>query len=165
MEFCERIKEICNNYDRVALFVDMDGTVVEYNIFQDGTVTTESKGLFVDNRPVMPIINKLEEINKIENIDIYILTLSRSKIIEKEKEIWLKKHMPFVKEENYIILIRENGDYNSENRNYVKVNKMKEKEDKYDYLVLLDDDHNILRTTKREMGNKGDAFHISTALI
>ena len=165
MEFCERIKEICNNYDRVALFVDMDGTVVEYNIFQDGTVTTESKGLFVDNRPVMPIINKLEEINKIENIDIYILTLSRSKIIEKEKKIWLKKHMPFVKEENYIILIRENGDYNSENRNYVKVNKMKEKEDKYDYLMLLDDDHNILRTTKREMGNKGDAFHISTALI
>lgn len=165
MEFCEKIREICKKYNRVALFVDMDGTVVEYNIFQDGTVTTESKGLFVNNRPITPIIKKLEEINKIENIDIYMLTLSRSNIIEKEKEIWLEKYMPFIKKENYIILIRENGDYNSENRNYVKVNKMKEKSDKYDYLMLLDDDHNILRTTKREIGDKGDAFHISTALI
>lgn len=165
MKFNVKIKEICNQYNKVALFVDMDGTIVEYKVYPEGFVTYESKDLFAEAEPVKIIIDKLEELNKINNLDIYILSLSKSNIIKEEKLKWLKTHIPFIKEENYIILIRENGDYDSDNRKYVKSKKMKEKLDIYDYVILLDDEHKILRTTQKELENKGEVFHISSALI
>lgn len=165
MDFYERIKKICGEHNKVALFVDMDGTLVEYNVFPDGAVTTESRGLFVDNKPLNFIIDKIKRINELKNIDIYILTYSRSNIIREEKKIWLKKYMPFIKESNYIILVKENGDYNSENRNYVKGNKMLEKANEYDYLILLDDDHNILRSTKKALKDRGEVFHVSSTIV
>ncbi len=165
MEFVKRIEKICEEHKKVALFVDMDGTIVEYKIYQDGFITTESKGLFVNLPPVKVIIDKLEELNKIPNLDIFILSMSRSNIIKEEKKEWLKKYAPFIKESNYIILVRENGDYNNDTRNYIKVNTMKEKLNVYDYVMLLDDEHNILRTAQKELKDKGGVFHISSAMI
>lgn len=67
MKFYEKIKEICNKYNKVALFVDMDGTIVEYKVYPEGFVTYESKELFIEAEPVKIIIDKLEELNKINN--------------------------------------------------------------------------------------------------
>ena len=103
--------------------------------------------------------------NEIENLDIYILTLSKSVIIEEEKRRWLEKYIPFIKKENYIILVREKGDYNNETRPYIKSKKMKEKLKDYNYVMLLDDEHKILKTTQKELKNNGEVFHISSALI
>ena len=77
----------------------------------------------------------------------------------------IQKYIPFIKEENYIIPIRENGDYDSDNRKYIKSEKMKEKLNVYDYVILLDDEHKILKTTQKELKDKGEVFHISSALI
>ena len=79
--------------------------------------------------------------------------------------MWLKRYIPFVKESNYIIIVKENNEYSSETRAYIKSQKMKEKLNEYDYVMLLDDDHKILRTTQKELQNKGEVFHISSALI
>ena len=107
----------------------------------------------------------MKEINNIDNIDIYILSLSKSNIIKEEKINWLKKNVPFIKENNYIILVRENNDYNSETRTYIKAEKMKEKLKNYDYVILLDDEHKILKATQKELKDKGEVFHISSAII
>lgn len=165
MEFYKKIEKICSEHEKVALFVDMDGTIVEYKVYQEGFITNESKGLFLDEKPLNIIIDSLKEINKIENIDIYILSLAKSNIIREEKKIWLQRHVPFIKESNYIILVRENGDYDSETRTYIKVNKMKEKLKIYDYVMLLDDEHKILKATQKELQDKGEVFHISSAII
>lgn len=165
MNFYKKIKKICSNYKKVALFVDMDGTLVEYKIYPDGFITNESKGLFENAEPVNIIIDKLKEIIKINNIDIYILTLSKSNIIKEEKKKWLKKYTPFINKDNYIIIVREDGDYNSENRKYIKAKKMKEKLKDYDYVILLDDEHKILKETQKELAEKGEVFHISSAII
>ena len=165
MEFNEKIEKICKEHKKVALFVDMDGTIVEYKVYQEGFITNESKGLFADEKPINIIIENLKEINKIDNLDIYILSLGKSNIIKEEKKNWLKKYVPFINENNYIILIRENGDYDSETRTYVKVNKMKEKLKNYDYVMLLDDEHKILKATQKELQDKGEVFHISSAII
>ncbi len=165
MDFNERIKNICSKHKKVALFVDMDGTIAEYIVYQDGFITTKTKDLFLNAKPVNYIINKLKELNEIENLDIYILTLSRSNIIKNEKKEWLKKYLPFIEENNYIIIVRENGDYNQENRTYIKYIKMKEKLNEYDYEILLDDEHKILRKTQKELQDKGEVFHISSVLI
>lgn len=165
MEFCENIKRICSEHDKVALFVDMDGTIVEYKVYQDGVITNETKELFLNAEPIQLIIDKLKKISQIDNIEIYILSLSKSNIIKSEKEKWLKKYLPFIKESNYIIPIRENEDYNSETRTFIKGIKMKEKLDIYDYVMLLDDEHKILKATQKELQDKGEVFHISSAII
>lgn len=165
MGFYEKIKDICKKHNRVALFVDMDGTIAEYEVFDDGFITSKTKDVFLNSKPIEIVIKKLEELNKIENLDIYILTLSRSVIIEEEKKQWLKKYLPFIDESNYIILVRDRGDYNNEIREVIKYQKMKEKSENYDYLLLLDDEHRILRTTKRKLKDDGEVFHISSAVI
>ena len=165
MGFYEKINNICKKYNKVALFVDMDGTIVEFLVYPDGFITNETKEIFINAQPINIIIKELEKLNKIDNLEIYILTLSKSNIIKNEKKLWLKRHIPFVKESNYIIIDKENNEYSSETRDYIKCQKMKEKLNEYDYVMLLDDDHKILRTAQKELQNKGEVFHISSALI
>ena len=165
MKFYNRILEICKKHSKVALFVDMDGTIVEYNVYPEGFVTTETKEIFLEANPLEVVIENLKKVSQIENLDIYILSLSRSNIIVDEKKQWLKKYASFIKEKNYIILNRENGDYSSENRDFIKSIKMIEKLDKYDYVMLLDDEHKILKRIQKELKDKGEVFHISSAII
>lgn len=165
MNFCEKIENICKRYKKVALFVDMDGTITEYKVYQSGFITNDTKELFLNAEPVNIIIDNLKAVNNIENLDIYILSLSKSKIINEEKKVWLKKYVPFIEEKNYIILVKENGDYNQENRTIVKAQKMKNKLDEYDYVMLLDDEHKILKETQKELQDKGEVFHVSSAII
>lgn len=165
MKFYNRISKICKGHKKVALFVDMDGTIVEYSVFPDGFVTTETKEVFLNAEPLEVVLNNLKKVSEIENLDVYILSLARSFIIVEEKKQWLKKYAPFIKEENYILLNKENGDYNAENREFIKSIKMKEKLDKYDYVMLLDDDHKILRRALNEIGKNGEVFHVSSATM
>ena len=165
MSFYNRIEEICKKNNKVAIFVDMDGTIAEYRIFPKDYITVETRGLFLDSKPLFFVIDELKKLNNIENLDMYILSLSRSKIIVEEKKTWLKKYVPFIKEENYIILCRENDEYNYENRVHIKSDKMKEKLDKYDYLIFLDDEHIILRKAQEELGDKGEVFHVSSVMV
>ena len=52
MKFYNRISEICKNHKKVALFVDMDGTIVEYRVFPENFVTTETKEVFLNAEPL-----------------------------------------------------------------------------------------------------------------
>ena len=163
--FYERIKEICNKYKKVAMFIDMDGTIVEYIIYPDGKITTEAKGLFINNKPVKIVIDELRKINNIENLDLYILTMSRSYIVADEKKEWLKKYVNFIDEKNWIIINRQAGDYNDENRSRIKAEKIQEKLKEYEHAIFLDDDDNVLHRAVKILKDKCDVFHISSAII
>ncbi|MBQ9659310.1 MAG: hypothetical protein IJV31_11235 [Clostridia bacterium] len=165
MIFYDNIKEICSKHKKNALFIDMDGTIVEYKVYQPDFITNDTKDVFLNAKPIEIIIDNLKELQDIKNLDLYILTLSKSNIIRKEKKLWLEKYAKFIKKENIIILVRENGDYNSDNRNFIKAKVMKERLNTYDYVMLLDDEHKILKTTQKELQNKGEVFHISSAII
>ena len=93
--FYSTIKKICDKNSRVAMFIDMDGTIVEYPIYLKGEISTNTRGKFVDGRPIEIIIDKLRKISKIKNIDLYILSLAKSSIIVEEKKEWLKKYVDF----------------------------------------------------------------------
>ena len=88
--FYNEIKKICDKNSKVAMFVDMDGTIVEYPIYLKGEISTSTRGKFIDGRPIKIVIDKLRKINEIENIDLYILTLAKTSIIAEEKKVWLK---------------------------------------------------------------------------
>lgn len=164
-EFYNRVKEICSRYKKVAMFVDMDGTIVEYVMYPDKTITTKAKGMFVNNKPIKIIIDELREINEIQNLDLYILSMARSYIIVEEKKEWLKKYIPFIDEKNWIIINREAGDYNDENRSRIKAEKIQEKLKEYDHTIFLDDDHKVLQGAMNLLKDKCDIFHVSSAII
>ncbi len=164
--FYNKIKTICCKYKKVAMFVDMDGTIVEYIVHPFGSITTKSKGLFLNGEPIKSVINELEKISKIDNLDLYILSMARSNIIVHEKKEWLKNNASFINEDRYIILNREAGDYGDDNRNIIKAKKIQEKlENDYDYAIFLDDDHKVIHKAQELLKDKCEVFHISSALV
>lgn len=163
--FYTKVKKICENNDKVAMFIDMDGTIVEYVVYSESEISTSTKEKFLNGEPLNLVIDNLKKINEIKNLDLYILSLAKSDIIVQEKRIWLKKNIDFIDEKKWIILNKEKGEYNKDNRDYIKSNKMKEKLLKYDTVILLDDDHRILKQTKIELKDKCNVFHVSSAII
>ena len=69
----------------------MDGTITEYVVYQDKTVEKQMGDEYENLEPVTPVIEALEEINKIPNIDLYILSLAKNSEIAEEKYKWLSK--------------------------------------------------------------------------
>lgn len=163
-KFVQRIADLCSENKRVALFIDMDGTINEYIVFSENTVVKEMEDNYIYISPLSTVLKDLEEIGNISNIDLYILSLSRTKNLTKIKKEWLKKYVSFISEENWIILTKEIGDYTNENREEIKAMKMQEYTD-YDHLILLDDDHGILKQTSNVLHNKVNVFHISSVFI
>ena len=164
-KFVEKIKKICEENKKVAMFIDMDGTINEYEVYSESNVAKQMEDNYSKVEPVMPIIEVLKEINNIKNLDLYILSLSKTNKISDEKDIWLNKYIDFVPKENRIVLTKENGGYSSDNRDIIKALKMQEKLDEYDRVILLDDDHKILKKVGEILGDKANAFHITSALI
>ena len=154
--FITEINKICMENKKVAMFIDMDGTIVNYPVYLKGTISNTTSGKFIN-----------EKLSKINNIDLYILTLSKNSIIVEEKKEWLKKNINYITPNRWIILDKQKGEYNSDNRDYVKAWKMKEIKEKYNYdkVILLDDDHEILKTTLNELKENSKVYHISTAII
>lgn len=164
-KFIEKIQKISKENGKTAIFVDMDGTITVYNVYPEHDVAKKMEEEYEQAEPASYVIELLEKIEKMQNIDIYILTLSKSKKITEQKKKWLKKHVPFIKEENWIIITKENNEYSKENRDIIKAEKMKEKNNEYNKLILLDDDHKILKETQKILGEKGQIFHISSILV
>ena len=164
-KFIDKVKEIKKENEKIAIFVDMDGTIAEYPVYQEENVAKAMEEEYSKIEPVNYIINILKELSKIENIDLYILTLSKTIQISEEKIKWLKKYANFIQEKNWIIITKELGEYNKENRDFIKALKMQEKLPIYDFEILLDDDHKVLKETQKLLGNKVKVFHISSAII
>ena len=164
-KFIDKVKEIKKENEKIAIFVDMDGTIAEYPVYQEENVAKAMEEEYSKIEPVNYIINILKELSKIENIDLYILTLSKTIQISEEKIKWLKKYVNFIQEKNWIIITKELGKYNKENRDFIKALKMQGKLPIYDCEILLDDDHKVLKETQKLLGNKVKVFHISSAII
>ena len=150
-KFFEKIKKIASENKKVAMFVDMDGTITVYDVYPESDVNKNMADNYQMLEPVNYVIDILRKINEIPNVDVYILTLSRDRSITEEKKIWLNKYVNFIDEDKWIIV--------------TKAEKMKEKLNKYNYEILLDDDHKILKETQKILGNNASVFHISAAII
>ncbi len=165
MLFLEKIKNICNKNERVAMFIDMDGTIVEYNVYDEKNIAEQMANEYDTMEPLNCVLEVLKEVNKIPNIDLHIVTLSKSNKVTLAKMQWLNKYASFIDEKNWIIIDKEKGEYNKENRDVIKVTKICEHLQQYNHVILLDDDHKILRTSKDHLKDKINVYHISSAII
>ena len=164
-KFVNEIKEICKKNKKVDMYIDMDGTIAEYHLYNPEEISRKMEEEYLKNEPLKNVIDVLEEISKINNIEMYILSLSKTKKITEKKKIWLKKYVPFIKEENWIILTKEIGEYSNENRNEIKGKNIELRQKDYDKSIMLNDEQVVLREAKKILNDKIEVFHISSALI
>ena len=164
-KFVNEIKEICKKNKKVDMYIDMDGTIAEYHLYNPEEISRKMEEEYLKNEPLKNVIDVLEEISKINNIEMYILSLSKTKKITEKKKIWLKKYVPFIKQENWIILTKEIGEYSNENRNEIKGKNIELRQKDYDKSIMLDDEQVVLREAKKILNDKIEVFHISSALI
>jgi hypothetical protein len=164
MNIIEEIDKIYKKNNNICLFLDMDGTIVEFLINSEESFM--QKGGYVKKAPIKPIINKIEEIKiKFPLIKIKILSCSKTNEMKKEKNIWLDKYLPYINKENRIILSEENGDYNQETINMVKANYIKNNLKEDNMAILIDDDIRILLESKKILKEKILPIHVTSLLI
>lgn len=120
----------------VVLFVDMDGVIADY-AFKEILD-------FKNKRPITTNINTLEEISKLENVELHILPICKKDYQIEEKNAWLDKHAPYFKEERRIIISKESKPNFSSKQ--LKLEALKEQQVNYTNkkIVVVDDDFEIL---------------------
>ena len=133
MHFYNLIKDLSEKKD-IIMFVDMDGVLASYDV---------GKPLdFLNKRPLIENIKKLEKILELSNIELHILSICRKNFQIEEKNTWLDKHAPFFKKENRVIISKEkfpgitSPELKANYLNNIKTNKQ---------VILVDDDNTVLK--------------------
>ena len=60
MNFIEKIDDIYKKNKNIEIYLDMDGTIVE--LLFDKNQSYREKGVYLNKRPIEPVINEIEEI-------------------------------------------------------------------------------------------------------
>ena len=74
-KFVEKIKKICEENNKVGMFIDMDGTINEYTLYSDATILKQMSDNYSSTEPILSVIETLEEISKIPLNFIIIIHL------------------------------------------------------------------------------------------
>ena len=119
----------------IKIFVDMDGVIVDYVV--------GSTSDFHKRRPLISSIKKLEEISKMENVELFILSVTRMDEGYNQKQIWLDKYAPFFNKNNRIILSRESNQYKSSAE--LKADFIRNFKRDDSILLFIDDDPIVLK--------------------
>ncbi|MBR2587843.1 MAG: hypothetical protein IKF82_04310 [Bacilli bacterium] len=137
MFFKDYLKQYENS--KIKIFIDMDGVIADYifGIAKD----------FDKKRPLRDSIKNLEQVAKMENVELYILSITRQTEGIKQKNFWLDNHAPFFKKENRIIISREAN--NMEKSSILKAEYLKELKRDESIIIVIDDDPQNLREIKR----------------
>lgn len=120
---------------RIKLFVDMDGVVADYDFGSPRDYDTK--------RPLFDNIDKLEEVSKLPNVDIFIFSATRYSSGIEQKNWWLDKYAPFFKKENRIIISREAN--NMADSSFLKAAYLAQIVRDDSVMILIDDDPKNLK--------------------
>ena len=131
------LKDYIKKFDnkKIKMFIDMDGVIADYEV---GVASNFDK-----KRPLTSSIAKLEEISQMDNVEMYILSITRMDEGYEEKNIWLDKHAPFFKKENRVIISRESNDFASSYD--LKTSFLKDLKRDGSVIIVIDDDPIILK--------------------
>lgn len=142
MYFVEKIKREYGK-EKVHIFVDMDGVIADYDF---GNVSHFDK-----KRPVLTNIKTFEELSKLSNVSLYILSVCRKNPQIAEKNNWLDQYAPFFKKENRFVLSKEK--YVDLASKEIKTAFLKKKieELKDEAVLVVDDDNGILKYFSKEL--------------
>ncbi len=164
MNFIDKISNIYKTNKNIEIYIDMDGTIVELLFDKEGSYT--KKGVYLNKRPIIPVVNKLEEIkNKFPLIKFKILSCSKTNQMRNEKNEWLNIQMPYIKKEDRVIFSEEAGDYAREDRNLVKAEYINKNNGDDKIIILIDDDIEVLKGVQNLNKENVLPVHVTSTLI
>lgn len=141
MYFYELIKKLSKN-KKTKIYVDMDGVIASYDF---------GKPLdFTNKRPLITNIKTLNELCKLQNVELFILSVCRFNNQINEKNNWLDKYAPFFDKNKRIIISKESNLHLSSKKlklNYLKTLKTE------DQIIFIDDDNEVLKTIHNNIKN------------
>lgn len=142
MYFYNLIKEMAAEKE-LMIFFDMDGVLAAYSIGKNPFD-------FLNKRPLTTNIATIEEVSKLENVEVHVLSICREDDQIEQKNIWLDKNAQFFKKENRNIISRASKDWMLSKD--IKLNFLKDvKTDKQ--VILVDDDNDVLKNIKDNLDN------------
>ena len=147
-DYLEKFKD-----EKIKMFVDMDGVIADYNV---GEARNYDK-----KRPLLTSISKLEDISKMNKIELYILSVTRMTVGIQEKNIWLDKFAPFFKKENRVIISREANNFKQSKD--LKASYLKKLERDGRKIIVIDDDPSVIKQILEE--NEDVILLKDTALV
>lgn len=164
MNFIEKIDDIYKKNKNIEIYLDMDGTIVE--LLFDKNQSYREKGVYLNKRPIEPVINEIEEIrNRFPLIKFKILSCSKSNQMRDEKNEWLNINMPFINSNDRIIFSEEAGDYLRDDRNIVKAEYINKNFSDDKIIFLIDDDIEVLKGVQNLLKDNIIPVHVTSILI
>ena len=164
MNFIEEIDDIYKKNKNIEIYLDMDGTIVE--LLFDKNQSYREKGVYLNKRPIEPVINEIEEIrNRFPLIKFKILSCSKSNQMRDEKNEWLNINMPFINSNDRIIFSEEAGDYLRDDRNIVKAEYINKNISDDKIIFLIDDDIEVLKGVQNLLKDNIIPVHVTSILI
>lgn len=164
MNFIEKIDDIYKKNKNIEIYLDMDGTIVE--LLFDKNQSYREKGVYLNKRPIEPVINEIEEIrNRFPLIKFKILSCSKSNQMRDEKNEWLNINMPFINSNDRIIFSEEAGDYLRDDRNIVKAEYINKNISDDKIIFLIDNDIEVLKGVQNLLKDNIIPVHVTSILI
>jgi hypothetical protein len=120
---------------KIKLFVDMDGVIVDYEFGKAYD--------YDEKRPLYDSIKKIEEISRLNNIELFIFSATRKNEGYEQKHLWLNTYAPFFKKENRIIISREANNFRESA--ILKAEYLKNYKRDGSLLIVIDDDPRNLK--------------------
>ena len=139
MKIINEIKTMAKD-QKIDIYVDMDGVIAEYDFGRPLD--------FLNKRPLLGNIKVLEEISKIPNVEMHILSICKKDSQINDKNVWLDKYAPFFKKENRNVLSKET--YTDRSSSELKVDFLNNIES---FKILIDYDNGILKEVDKKVKN------------
>ena len=115
---------------QIDMYVDVDGVLADYKLGEAKNYDTK--------RPLGDSIEKLEKVSKLPNVHTKIFSAARYNSGVPEKHAWFDKNLPFIKNEDRIIISREDNDM--KDSSILKAEYLQNIERKGQVIVVIDDD-------------------------
>lgn len=147
------IKEIAKE-NSVYVFFDMDGVLVEFDTREYEQVKNGEADVFLNKRPIISTKKFAKKLSKIKNVIVGIMSNCYAKVQREDKKVWLKKYMPFIKEENINIISYDEVKFKKEEKDLLKGNYLTNKyKNNTAKIFLIDDNINIIKATNKNFKN------------
>ena len=155
------IPKFINDYEKQLVLFDIDGVLAEYIAGEEINIINEVPNTYLSKRPIQSIIKVAQELHNMPKVSVGILSSCDypSQVIEKKE--WLKKYIPFIKDDKIFIVVWQNENYSKETRCYAKLEVIKKIKD-FDKIFLIEDTHRNISATNETIPNC--AHHLSELL-
>ena len=158
--FKDTIKDLGKEKKVLVLF-DMDGTLVEYGQGEKQLIMDNVPSFYFNKRKLNTTCKIAKEISSYNGVTVGIMSNCYFDEQEQDKQRWLEKHLPFLKKENIYINVYNNINFKKEEKDLIKLNRIKTIEG-FEQIFLIEDEHNIIKATNKLAPNT--AHHISELL-